>query len=63
MKIIFGLAIAAFAWAVMLGITYVLAAICIYLCQEWRYEMRKLKRELKQSIWDIEWQLKMRKGK
>lgn len=63
MEIILGLALALITWIITLYITYVMAAICVYLCQEWKYTMRNLKRELRQGIWDIEWQLKLMKGK
>lgn len=63
MKIIIGLALAFITWVIMLYVTYVMAVICIYLCQEWNHTMRNLKRELKQGIWDLEWQLKLMKGK
>lgn len=63
MEIIIGLIAAALTWVVTLYATYIMAAIYIYVSQEINHTFRNIKRELKQAAWDIEWQLKLMKGK
>lgn len=63
MEIIIGLILAMMTWALLFFIMYTIITISIYLCQEIYHTMRNLKRELKQGIWDLEWKLKLMKGK
>ena len=63
MEIILGLVVAALMWAITLYVTYIIAAIYIYICQELNHTWRNMKRDLKQSIWDLEWQWKLMKGR
>ena len=63
MEIIIGLVVAALMWVITLYVTYVIAAICTYIWQELNHTFRNMKRDLKQSIWDLEWQWKLMKGR
>lgn len=49
--------------AVALFALWATIRMVIYLCQEINHSVRKFKRELKQAIWDIEWKIKLMKGK
>ena len=41
---------------IILFILYVLICGAIYLCQEIRADIKKARRRIKQSIWDLEWE-------
>ena len=59
MEIIIGLILAALIWLLTLYITYIIACMCIYFCQEVNHTMRNFKRDLRQTWWDLEWQWKL----
>ena len=63
MEIILGLIAAMLTWALLFFIMYFVYSLCIFIRQEIIYTMRNLKRELKQGMWDLEWQWKLMKGK
>lgn len=63
MEIILGLIAAMLTWALLFFIMYFIASLYIFIRQEIIHTMRNLKRELKQSMWDLEWQWKLMKGK
>jgi hypothetical protein len=51
--------------SVLICIVALYVAICgaIFIYQEIRAEINKLKRNIKQAIWDIEWQIKLLRRK
>jgi hypothetical protein len=63
MEIILGLIIAMLTWALLFFIMYFIASLYIFIRQEIIHTMHNLKRELKQGMWDLEWQWKLMKGK
>ena len=60
MKLAIVIFLAIVAWMLLLGITYVTTAAIIYICQEVNHEVRKIKRNFKSTMWDLEWKLKHR---
>ena len=63
MEIILGLIAAMLTWTLLFFIMYFVYSLYIFIRQEIIYSMRNLKRELKQGMWDLEWQWKLMKGK
>lgn len=63
MEIILGLIAAMLTWALLFFIMYFIASLYIFIRQEIIHTMRKAKRDIKQSMWDLEWQFKLMKGK
>lgn len=54
LTIILGLIVAALTW----WLIFFIMSLTIYIAQEINHEIRKAKRNFKQSMWDLEWALK-----
>ena len=60
MKAILTYIFIALTMALILLFCFIVGILILYLCEELRYAVSRIKRTIKESLWDLEWKLNHR---